>query len=384
MNKINFKFNRLKVGKNQTPKTEVTKKKEPKKNIYARKLSIKDQTFFVKRLSFLIKAGIPLLESLHIITEQTKSRNYSRILETITDDVASGQTLSRSLGKFKKSFGEFSINIIAFGETSGILSENLEYLADELKKRQALRRKVVGSMIYPAVVTLATIAITSFLILFLFPKIIPVFSSLHGTLPLSTRMLIALSNFLKSYGLYLLAALFIIAVGTIVAMEKSLKFRYQFDKFLLKIPGIGNAVKNYNLANSTRTLGLLLKSGITASEAFPITAKTSQNLVYKEGFEKMSLSIDRGERLSAYINKRSDIFPDVISQIISVGERSGNLSNSLVYLSEMYEAEVDEFTKNLSNLIEPVLMIFMGIIVGFIAISIITPIYSITQYLQVK
>ena len=152
----------------------------------------------------------------------------------------------------------------------------------------------------------------------------------------------------------------------------------------MKIPIVGQIIQYYNLANSTRTLGLLLKSGINVSDAIPITGKTTSNLVYKHEFKNLGEIINRGERLSNYLKTKKAVFPDVLTQIVSVGERSGNLSNSLIYLSEMYEAEVDDFTKNLTNLIEPILMIFMGIIVGFIAISIITPIYGITQHLQPK
>jgi type IV pilus assembly protein PilC len=165
-------------------------------------------------------------------------------------------------------------------------------------------------------------------------------------------------------------------------LKKSKTFHFYFDKFILRIPLIGNIIRDYNLANSTRTIGLLLKGGVTVSEAIPIAERTSSNLVYREEFKKLSVSINRGDKISLYLGTRRHLFPDVLSQIISVGERSGNLSNSLIYLSELYESQVDDFTKNLSSLIEPALMIIMGILVGFIAISIITPIYSITQNLN--
>lgn len=348
------------------------------------KLSIKEQTFFIKRLSFLIRAGIPILESVQMISEQTTSKNQKHVLQTVIQDISSGQSLSKSLSKHKKLFSDFSINIISFGEKTGILSENLEYLADELRKKQALRKKIIGAFIYPSIVITATLLITGFLILYLFPKIIPVFSSLHAQLPFSTRAVIFLTNFLKHYGVYLLVILICIIITCVVTIKNNKKIRHVYDRITLKIPIIGNVVKHYNLANSTRTLGLLLKSGINISDALPITSKTSGNLLYVEGFYNISETINRGEKISIYLEKRKDIFPEVLSQVVSVGEKSGNLSHSLIYLSEMYESEVDDFTKNISNLIEPVLMIFMGILVGFIAISIITPIYNITQYLQIK
>ncbi len=346
------------------------------------KMSVKEQTFFIKRLSFLIKAGVPMLESLVMIRDQTREKGYVTILDTVIKDVSNGQYLSTSLAKFRNIFGDFSINIISFGESTGILSDNLIYLADELKKKNTLRKKVLGAFVYPAIVTVATLGIVGFLMIYLFPKIMPVFSSLHITLPLSTRMVIFLSNFLIHNGFALIFFIIVFVVAFIMALKKIPKFHYYFDKFIMKIPAIGNVIKNYNLANTTRTMGLLLKSGITLGETLVITAKVSGNLVYKEQFEAMAEVINRGELLSVYLGEHWDLFPDVLTQIVSVGERSGNLSNSLIYLSELYEGEVDEFTKNISTLIEPVLMIIMGVLVGFIAISIITPIYSITQNLH--
>lgn len=345
-------------------------------------LSLKEQTFLIKRLSFLITAGIPLIESLHMISEQTISKRQTRVLETVIADVSNGQSLSTSLSKFKKMFGEFAINIISVGESTGILSQNLEYLAEELKKRQTLRRKVIGAFVYPVVVTCATLGITVFLMIYLFPKIMPVFSSLHMKLPLSTRIVIWASNSLQHYGVLIILSLILICISCIIALKKSTTFHFYFDSYLCNIPLIGTMIRHYNLASSTRTMGLLLKGGITLSEALPIVVKTNQNLLYKKEFEELARVVDRGERMSEYLKKHRTLFPDVVSQITAVGERSGSLSDSLIYLSDLYESEVDDFTKNISNLIEPIMMIIMGVLVGFIAISIITPIYSITQNLH--
>lgn len=354
------------------------------KNISFGKIPLKEQIFFIKRLSFLIKAGIPVLESLNIISDQTKSGAYKNVLTSVIADVSNGQYLSSSLAKHKKSFGDFTINIIGFGESTGILSENLEYLAEELRKKQELKKKIIGAMVYPIIVLIATFAITGFLMLYLFPKITPIFQSIGAGLPLSTRIIMHSSIFLKNYGLLLLSLLLAITVTLIVLVKRNKKVHFVFDSIVLKTPFLGAIVKQYNLSNSTRTIGLLLKSGISISEALPITAKTLSNLVYKKELEKLSERISKGEQMSSYLKEKPTLFPSISTQIISVGERSGNLSNSLMYLSQMYESEVEDFTKNLSNMIEPFLMIFMGLLVGFIAISIITPIYSITQHLTPK
>lgn len=348
------------------------------------RMSTRDQTFFVKRLSFLIKAGIPMRESLLMIREQTGKRGYAVILDTVIENISSGQNLSTSLGRFKHIFGEFAINIISFGEQSGILPENLEYIADELKKRQTLRKKIIGASIYPIIVTVATVCIVTFLMVFLFPKILQVFSSLNYDLPISTRIVIALSNFIINFGFIALIFLVVLFIALIVTLKKSLTAKLYLDILLLKIPLIKKIIRDYNMANLTRTMGLLLRGSISMSEALPIVEKTTSNLVYKQELRILSQVVNRGEKISTHLVKRREFFPDIVTQIISVGEHSGNLSNSLIYLSEMYETEIDDLTKNIGNMVEPVLMIVMGLIVGFIAISIITPIYGITQHLQVK
>lgn len=347
-------------------------------------MSIKERVFFIKRLAFLIKANVPILESLHMIKEQMYARRQIRIVSLVIEDVANGLSLAKSLGKFSRMFGDFGINIIKVGEQSGTLSQNLEYLADELKKKQVLRRKVVSAFVYPAIIVVATLGITGFLMLFLFPKIMPIFASLHAELPFTTKVVMAISVFLQHWGLVLLGGLVALFILFAVLVRVSPVFHLFIDRMLLRIPVIGSVVRYYNLASSMRTVGLLLKSGITLSEAIPLTRDTTQNLAYKIEFAAIAETVNRGEQMSAHLRKRRFMFPDVLTQMVSVGERSGNLSNTLMYLSEFYEMEVDDFTKNLASLIEPILMIIMGVLVGFIAISIITPIYGITQHLQVR
>ena len=343
------------------------------------KFSIKNQTFFAKRLSFLIKAGVPMLESIHVIKEQTKSKREAKVFEKIIADVSNGQTLSGSLSRFKQVFGNFAINIIKAGEGSGTLMDNLNYLADELKKKELLRKKIRSAMLYPIIVTLATFGIIGFLTAYIFPKIIPLFQSLNAKLPLSTRAIIYLTDLIRNDGLWILLGLIIVIVGIVVMIKNVPKVRSAYDGLILRIPIFGSMILNYNLTNTTRTLGLLLKSGISLTEALVITTDTTENVRYKEAFSNIKAGVMKGKTLSELINKYRAVFPLMLVHMISIGEKSGNLSNTLMYLSEYYENEFDEQTKNLSSTIEPVLMIIMGIMVGFVAISVITPIYEITN-----
>jgi type II secretory pathway component PulF len=267
---------------------------------------------------------------------------------------------------------------VRVGESAGILSENLNYLADELKKKQELRKKVIGALIYPIVILVATLGITGLLTVFIFPKILPVFKSLNVELPLTTKILIVVSDVLTKYGLLVLLGILALIVALWLILKiKSVKF--YFHSLLLYVPIFGKIIRNVSLTNLCRTLGLTLKSGIKVVEAISITAESLPNLVYKKELLKVADEVRKGESLSPHFVRMPHLFPSVLSQMISVGESAGNLSETLLYLAEFYESEVNDATKNLSNVLEPILMVLMGIIVGFVALSIITPIYEVTQ-----
>ena len=346
------------------------------------RFSIKDQTLFAKRLSFLIKAGIPVAESMHIIRSQAGSASKKKIFEAIAKDVTGGQYLSSSLAKHKKFFGDFAINLIRVGEQGGVLSNNLAYLADELQKKHELRRKVIGALIYPLFISIATLGVTSLLTVYIFPKLLPIFTSLHVELPLTTRMLLWLADYLKAWGILTLLALVLAGIAVFIARAQSIAVRYFFDRLLLSTPVAKQIARRYNLTNFCRTLGLLLRSGVRLSDAIAITADTTNNLAYRRAAERMARSIVKGESMSKAIEREQSLFPDMLSHMVAIGEKTGNLSATLSYLAELYEGEVDELTRSLSSSIEPALMIVLGILVGLIAISVITPIYSITQHLQ--
>jgi type IV pilus assembly protein PilC len=370
------------VSESRESKSFWSKTKARVSEMRAGKFSLKEQTLFVKRLAFLINAGVPIVEALIVLKEQTSRRGRNAVIEQVVHDVSNGQALSKSFAKFPNIFSEFAVQIIKVGETSGTLFQNLNYLADELKKRATLRRKVVGAFVYPALITLATLGITVFLMVYLFPKITPIFVSLHAELPFTTRLVMTISNALIAHGLTIFLAIFFFIVALTFTLKRSTHFHTFFDWIILKVPLVGGMLLSYNVANGCRTLGLLLKSGVRLSEAFTVTADTTTNRVYKNAYRLLAEAATRGDRASVHLAKRPDIFPDIMAHMVAVGERSGTLSDTFVYLSELYDTEVDDFTKNLSTLIEPVLMIVMGVLVGFIAISIITPIYGITQSLS--
>ncbi|OGF91875.1 hypothetical protein A3H04_03375 [Candidatus Giovannonibacteria bacterium RIFCSPLOWO2_12_FULL_43_11c] len=345
------------------------------------RLSLQDQALFARRLSMLSKAGVPILESINIIRRQTKGATR-KMFDHIAHDVASGQFLSKSLSKYSRVFGDFAVNIIKVGETSGTLSENLQYLAEEIDKGRELRGKVISALIYPIIILVSSLGISGFLTLYLFPKLMPVFLSLQVDLPVSTRFLIWLSTFLVKYGSWVLLALFLAFFAAAIGFASSKRFRFLLDSVILRMPIAGEVLRHYNLSNICRTLGLLLRGQVRVIEAISVASETSSSPLYKSELAGLREAITKGSNISTYLEKNPHLFPNMLTEMVAIGEKTGNLSETLSYLAQIYEQELAEKTKRLSSVIEPAMMIVMGVLVGFIAISIITPIYEVTQHLN--
>lgn len=341
---------------------------------------LQEKVLFARHIAVAIKSGMTLGEGLKLVLSQTKSKSFKQILTTIVSDTNNGMFLSASMSKYQDVFGELFVNIVRVGETSGTLVENLNYLAVELKKKKELHSKVRGAMIYPLVILCATLGIVATLMIGVFPKILPVFASMNITLPITTKILIATSTFMSTYTLYLLGslAMFVFAVWYISHFDF---FKHAWHHTILKLPVIGKIAIKVNSATLTRTLGLLLNSGVQIIEAVNITASTLDNYVYRHELAKAGETLRRGDMLTSYLKKNTKLFPPIMTNMIEVGENTGNLVENLNYLSEFYGSDVDEVLKNLSSIIEPILLLFMGLMVGFMALSVVTPIYQISQSL---
>ncbi|MBI2604282.1 MAG: type II secretion system F family protein [Candidatus Harrisonbacteria bacterium] len=341
-------------------------------------VSVQEQILFARHLAIMTKAGMSLIDSLQMLKRQAKSRGMRMILDGVTKDVSNGQFLSVALEPYIKVFGELFVNIVRIGETSGTLPENLTYLAQELTKKRQLATKIKGALFYPLIILVGTVGIITLLVTYVLPKILPVFQSLNVTLPLPTRILIAVSSFAQQYILYIFIAVIIVIVAFLLLLRIK-GFQYVVHRFLLFLPVAGTLAQQINIANFTRTLGILLKSGAHIVEAVGTSAMTLGNLVFREALGNAAEKIKKGEELSAHLSEFPKLFPGMLYEMIAVGENTGNLSETLLYLGDYYEEEIDNATKNLSTVLEPLLLIIMGVIVGFVAIAIITPIYSITQ-----
>ena len=329
----------------------------------------------------MLQSGMPILTSLGMLEHESHTLLLKRITESLINDVASGVSLSSALHKYPRSFDTFCINMITVGEVSGTLPLNLEYIAKELKKKHELRKQIVGALLYPLIIILATVAITTFLILYIFPKILPIFTSLHVELPLSTRILISLSDFLKAEW-YIVCIFVVLSVLAYPRLRNIYTFRYATDSLLIRLPIFGRLGIFYNLSNILRTLGLLLQYHVPITQALHITAESTNHVVYRKILEDAVTGVTQGQLLSLQLQSHHLVFPPLCISMIQAGEATGNLSTTLEYVSAMYEADMHNWTKNLTTVLEPVLMLAMGLCVGFIAVSIITPIYGITQNLH--
>ncbi|MES2966327.1 MAG: type II secretion system F family protein [Patescibacteria group bacterium] len=346
-----------------------------------KRVSIKDQILFFKRLSMMLRAQMPIVTALTMLKNEISIGPLTSITTSLLVKISSGQTLSTALSHYKKTFGNFSLSIIAVGERSGTLPESLEYIAIELKKKQEIRKQILGALIYPTIVVLATLAITIFLIVYIFPKIVPIFLSVETTLPWSTQFLINVSNFLQLYGWYV-AGVVVMGFILVPILLKIKRIQHYYTRALLRIPLIGLLCRYYNLAQISRTLGLLLVNDIPIVTSLDITANSIHNCIYTEALTHARAEIIMGKNLSGELKNYPLLFPALFIQMIQAGETTGTMPVTLTYVSEIYESDIKDITKNLTTILEPLLMLFMGLMVGFIAISIITPIYGITQNLH--
>ncbi|HLD62131.1 MAG TPA: type II secretion system F family protein [Patescibacteria group bacterium] len=343
-------------------------------------LSVDEKIIFARHLSIMSNSGMDLLTSLEMLREQTTSKRFGRILKNVIAGISEGQFLSISLEQYRDIFGDLFINIVRVGEASGTFSENLLYLAEELKKKKELRRKIRSALIYPIIILITTFGITGVLTFIVFPKILPIFRSLNVPLPLLTRSMIAASEFLLNYYV-LVASGAIILIFSLWFLLRIKIVRFYFNYFLLKIPFLANMIKSANVVNLSMTLGTLLRGGIKIVEALKITADTLVNPIYREELNRIADRVSNGESMSVNLINKARYFPPIFIQMIRVGENTGNLDKSLIYLAEFYESDLDEKTKTLSSILEPLLLLIMGVIVAFVALSIITPIYQVTQTL---
>jgi type IV pilus assembly protein PilC len=337
-----------------------------------------DKLVLTKHLAIMIKSGISLADAVNTLRIQSKGTAIGKVLVRIEKDINNGSTLQFALSRFPKVFDEFYVSMVSVGEESGNLEENLEFLADHLSKQDALKKKIQGAMLYPMIVMTAATVMAMVIGLYILPQFVEFFDSFKVELPLATRILLAIANFMQSYGVLFFTSLIGGFFGLGILLNTK-QVKPYWHRIMLHIPLFGQIIKYSQLTNFSRNFGILLSSGITVTRSLDTTGNTLSNLLYKEKIKKMSLYLQKGKNLSEAIEKEmSKEFPILVSRMIAVGEKTGNLEETLLYLSDFYEEEIDSLTKKLTTVMEPILLLGIGLVVGFIALAIITPIYELT------
>jgi len=337
-----------------------------------------EKIMLARNLSAMLGAGLTVTRALDVMQRQTNNVKLKNILRAVGEDINTGTNFHTALEKFPKVFSKLFVSMVKAGEESGKLAGALENISKQMKRAYDLNKKVRGAMTYPSIIIVVMLIIGALMLTYVVPTLTKTFEELNADLPASTQFIIAVSNFLKEHTLTA-ALILIIVISILIMWFKTAQGRRMLDYTFLHIPIIKIMVKEVNSARTARTLSSLLSSGVEVVSAISITRDVVQNSYYKEVLKSAEGVIEKGEPISQTFIENEHLYPALVGEMIAVGEETGQLSDMLKEIAEFYEEEVEQKTKNLSTIIEPLLMIFIGVVVGFFALSMITPIYSISE-----
>lgn len=346
-------------------------------NFLRGRVSLKDKMIFTKELSMMIKSGLPLVEALEAMGEQTTSKALQEVTAAMIKDVKGGVSLSDAFAKHPRVFPFYYKNIIRSGEKSGKLDEVLLRLSTQIEKDYALVAKVRGAMVYPALIVVAIIGVVILMMIFVIPQIKNIFEESGVQLPLLTRILIASSNFSVRY-FYLIIIVFFGVVFGLGWFLRTPSGGLAWDRLKIRLPIFGSLFKKIYMARFSRTMAMLTKAGLPILEALDTVGDVINNGIYKQSLAAIAKQVETGVPLSNAMKKDKN-FPAMVTHLVAVGEKSGNLEYVLSSLADFFDAETDNLTSNLAALLEPILMIFMGVGVGFIVAAIIMPMYNLVN-----
>jgi type II secretory pathway component PulF len=343
------------------------------------RISLRQSIYISKRISFLLEAGISLPNAFSLVAGQMKKRGA--VLARIAVDISHGQAITEVISA-AGIFGASALPMIKIGEESGTLSESFSALSDELEKRAMLSQKIIGALLYPACISVGMLALIIVLMTVVFPKMLGVFESLHVALPLSTRILMWASGFLCRFGVLLGFVCIAGIIACIVLYRRKGKFHLKVDRVILKIPLVSILVRVYMLASISNVVGLLLSNNSSLLTALRVAGQTCGNYAYREVLENVADQVSGGTPLGQTLGKFPIFFSREYCDLVSIGEQTGKLSETFTYAHSLYARDLDVLTKSLSASIEPVLMVGIGLAIGLVAFSIVSPMYSITSHLH--
>jgi len=351
-------------------------KKGPKKGA----IKMRDTVIFTRQFATMIGAGLPLVQALDILAKQTENKVLVGIVRQVLFDVESGHTVADALSKHPRAFSTLYVNMVAAGEAGGILDTILNRLALFLEKTEALVRKVKSAMIYPSVILAVAVIAVIIMLIFVIPTFEEMFASVNLTLPLPTRVVIGASQLLQNYWWMMAGA----AIATVLAIKRFYGTpggKLRIDRLLLRIPVLGDVLRKSAVSRFTRTLGTLISSGVSILEGLEITAKTAGNRVVQDAIMASRSSIAGGETIAGPLSK-SGVFPPMVTSMIAVGESTGNLDEMLQKIADFYDDEVDVAVSGLLSLLEPIMIIFLGVAVGGMIMAMYLPIFDMVNAVQ--
>ena len=329
-----------------------------------------------RNLGSMLTAGLSLMRALSVIQRQSKNPRLKGIIKDVLERINKGEQFYQALGQHPKVFNDLYVAMMQAGEESGGMAETFQTLSIQMEKSSSLKKKIKGAMMYPSIVIVILLIIGILMMIYVMPAITATFEGLDADLPATTEALMAISNFMSN-NIILTFALFLGTIGGLIAFFRTAIGKKIASWVVPKLPVIGTMAKETNAARTARTLSSLLAAGVDVIRALEITEQVVQNYYYKEVIREAAVRVEKGTSLSEVFIEREDLYPILVGEMILVGEETGGISNMLKELAIFYETEVEQKTKDLSTIIEPVLMVFIGVIVGFFALAVIAPIYSI-------
>ncbi|MBU1958053.1 type II secretion system F family protein [bacterium] len=338
----------------------------------------KELVDFFKNIALMVKSGIPLNESMTVLLQQTKNKTFRNFLEDLKTQLEHGSSLSKALEKYHAQIGDMALNIIKAGEINGTLDTNLKYLADILTHNRELGQKINSALIYPKIVIGITFIVGGGISIFILPKLIPLFKSLDVELPLATRILLYISTFLQDHGIIAFTGVAIVFILFTISRKIPI-FRWIYHTAAINMPFFGKLFRDYQLALFNQIFGTLFRSGLTIKETLMATSQAMTNVRYQKALTKATARLTSGVPLATILGQYPKLFPKNVTALVAVGEQSGKLEETFTYLSTYYENEVEVQTKRLPTLLEPVILVLIGVVVGFIALAVIAPIYELTS-----
>lgn len=363
----------LKVSRRRNPFSRIS--------LFGRRVKLKDKIIFAGNLGSMLSAGLSLSRSLTVLSKQTSNKYFRMVIDQISEKINKGDSFSRALDSYPKVFPEVFVAMVGAAEESGKMPEALKLIAEQLEKSYGLRRKIVGALIYPAVIVLAIIVIAILMMIFLIPTLSTTFKELNVPLPLSTRLIIGLSDFMVN-NLFLVLGLFIVVGFSLFYFFRTKTGQRYLSALFLHLPFVNNLTRQANSATVLRTTSSLISAGVSMTKTLEITARVVQNYYYRRVLVEAYDKVQKGLPLSAVLAAHQNLFPIFASEMAAVGEETGQLADLLLKGALFFEEEVNQVTKNLSTIIEPVLMIIIGLAVGIFAVSMIGPMYSLSNAIK--